>query len=168
MARSRRQPPAPQRPAPQGRTLSAAIAGQPGYDVELLWYLLLRKSWSCLAVVSPDHAHEKVLRLARSLSQKGERLGRSISALDALDIDLSRAAAVTNQVAPRGAIGGGEQRYIIALDPPLANPLAIGVLAACDAVLIALELGVTGIANAQRTVEIIGREQILGAVLLRG
>ena len=54
--------------------------------------------------------------------------------------------------------------FIVALDSPIANPVAIAVIAASDAVLLLLERGVTGIPQARRIVEIVGRDRLIGAV----
>ena len=136
-----------------------------GYDVHELWYRLLLRPWSCLAVVSPERT-PKTLRLARSLAELGTQLRRHpIELVDGLELDLERANAIAHLVEPASSLAPAEPRFVIALDSPIANPVAIAVLAASDAVLLLLERGITGIPQARRIVEIVGRERLAGAVL---
>jgi hypothetical protein len=140
----------------------------PGYDVQELWYLLLRREWTCLAVVSPDSVRN-TWRLATSLAEMGTRHGRVVTAINGLEIDLERTAAITHQVAPRERPASGDDaRFVVAIDSPLDNPFAIGVLAACDGVVLLLELGVSSLPRVRRMIEVIGRDQIVGAVLAEG
>lgn len=157
-----------QSPAGVGLAVSTLEPGQQGYAVDALWYRLLRQRWSCLALVSPDSSKEKTLDVAKSLAQMGARHGRKVTAIDALEVDLVSVARITNQVAPIGGTASdSEERFVIAVESPLMNPLAIGVLAACDAVVLMLQLGITSIPQTLRTIEIIGRDQLVGAVLVR-
>ncbi len=137
-----------------------------GYDVHELWYrLLLLHPWSCLAVVSPERT-PKTLRLARSLAELGTQLRRHpIELVDGLELDLERANTIAQLVEPASSLAPAEPRFVVALDSPIANPVAIAVLAASDAVLLLLERGITGIPQARRIVEIVGRERLAGAVL---
>jgi hypothetical protein len=59
----------------------------------------------------------------------------------------------------------GERRFVVALDSPVVNPVAIGVLTAADAALMLLEKGVSQIPQARRIIEIAGRERFIGAVV---
>jgi hypothetical protein len=152
----------------QGK-LPRPVGGAPlggGYDVHELWYrLLLLRPWSCLAVVSPERT-PKTLRLARSLAELGTQLRRRpIELVDGLQLDLERANAIAHLVEPASSQAPAEPRYIVALDSPIVNPVAIAVLAASDAVVLLLEKGITGIPQARRIVEIVGRERLAGAVL---
>jgi hypothetical protein len=54
----------------------------------------------------------------------------------------------------------------VALDSPVVNPVAIGVLTVGDAVLMLLEKGVSKIPQARRILEIAGRERFIGAVVV--
>jgi hypothetical protein len=54
--------------------------------------------------------------------------------------------------------------FVVALDSPTVNPLAIGVMAACDSALLLSLRGQTTIPGARRTIELIVHERLLGAV----
>jgi hypothetical protein len=137
-----------------------------GYDLHELWHrLLLFRPWSCLAVVSSERT-PKTLRLAHSLAELGTQLRRHpIELVDALELDLERANEITQLVGPASSQAPPEPRFVVALDSPIGNPVAIAVLAASDAVLLLLERGISGIPQARRVVEIVGRERLAGAVL---
>ena len=147
------------RPAPPGPI-------SPGHDVLELWYKLLARPWSCLVVVSPDQ-NPDTLRLARSLAELGTHYRRHpVEVIDGLGLDVERAAAIALKVeSQEGDPRRPEPRFVIALDSPIANPIAFGVLAAGDAVLMLLEKGVTRIPEARRIAEAVGRERLVGAVL---
>jgi hypothetical protein len=135
------------------------------FDVNELWDSILHREWRCLGVISVD-SWGKTWGVAQSLASLGNRNGRIVTAVDAFDADLSRAASIAQQVCE--APVQRNARWVIALDAPLDNPRAIGVLASCDAAVLVLEMGVTSIPRAQRAIEAIGREQLLGAVVVRG
>ena len=137
-----------------------------GYDVHELWYRLLSRPWSCLVVVSPDPTPD-TLRLARSLAELGTQHRRQpVEVIDALQLDLERSTAIAQWVEEQAALGDlAERRFVIALDSPIVNPVAIGVLMVADAAVMLLEKGVSKIPQARRIIEIAGRERFIGAVL---
>jgi len=138
----------------------------PGHDVLELWYRLLARPWSCLVVVSPDET-PATLRLARDLAELGTYYRRHpVEVIDGTRLDVERAAAIAHRLEPQdGAPRRAEPRFVVALDSPIANPIAFGVLAAGDTVLMLLEKGVTRIPDARRIAEVVGRERLVGAVL---
>jgi hypothetical protein len=134
----------------------------PGYDVHELWYKLLSRPWHCLAVVSPERT-PGTLRMARSLAELGTQHRRSpVEMIDASELDLERATAIAHGVES----DQGERRFVVALDSPIVNPVAIGLLTVADAILMLLEKGVSKIPQARRIVEIAGRERFIGAVVV--
>jgi hypothetical protein len=139
----------------------------PGYAVEELWYKLVARPWSCLGVVSP-HRTPNTLRLTRSLAEFGtQHRQHPVEVIEGMQLDMKRSAAIAQMVNPQGEVPRlSDRRFIIALDSPIANPSAIGLLGASDAVLVLLEKGVTSIPQARRVVEIVGPERLLGAVLV--
>ena len=82
--------------------------------------------------------------------------------IDASELDLERATAIAHSVESEE----GERRFVIALDSPVENPVAISVLTVGDAILMVLEKGVSKIPQARRIVEIAGRERFIGAVVV--
>ena len=140
--------------------------GPAAYAVEELWYMLLSRRWSSLAVVSPERT-PNTLRLARSLAEVGTRnRRRTVELVDALQLDIERAAAIAQMVESDGDLPRiADSRFVIALDSPIVNPIAIEVLTACDTVVLLLEKGVSKIPQARKVIEIVGRQRLIGAVL---
>ena len=135
------------------------------YAVEELWYLLLSRRWSCLVLVSP-HRTPNTLRLARDLAEFGaQHRRRPIEVIDALELDIERASTIARRIEAKGDLRRlDESRFIVALDSPIANPSAIEVLTASDAVVLLVEKGATTIPEARRIIEIVGRQRLVGAV----
>jgi len=105
--------------------------------------------------------------LARSLGELGtQQRQRLVEVINGLQLDLERANAIVRMVEPpEGIARPTEQRFVIALDSPIVNPIAFGVLAAGDAVLMLLQRGVSKIPEARKISEVVGRERLIGAVL---
>ncbi len=138
------------------------VAAPGGYDVHELWYKLLSRPWNCLVVVSPERT-QSTLRMASSLAELGTQHRRSpVELIDALELDLERVTSIAHSVGSNQ----GQWRFVVALDSPLVNPVAIGVLTVADAVLMLLEKGVSKIPQARRIIEIAGRERFIGAVVV--
>jgi hypothetical protein len=117
-------------------------------------------------LVSPDRT-PSILRVARGLAEFGtQHQRRPVELLDGLELDLDRASAIAHRISPaEGVPRLAERGFIVALESPIANPIAIEVLTAADAVLLLLQKGVTRIPQARRLIEIAGRERIIGTVL---
>ena len=62
-------------------------------------------------------------------------------------------------VAPTGKV-------IVAIQPVVVEPLGLAVTEGADAVVLCIEVGRTRLAAARRTIELVGRERIAGALLL--
>jgi hypothetical protein len=142
-------------PNPLGAPISHDLVG--------LWYLLVGRPWSTLAIVSPEDG-PGAWQLAQGLVEVARKSHSStINAVKLLDLKLERAASVARAVNTLTALGE-RKRFVLALDSPVGNPGALIVLAACDAVLLLLERGQTRIPEARKTVESVGRQEVLGAV----
>src|SRR5262249_22232956 len=141
-----------------------ALGAPISHDLLGLWYLLVGRRWSTLAIVSPEDG-PRAWRLAQELVEVArKRHSSTINAVKLLDLKLERAASVAHAVNTVTALGE-RKRFVLALDSPVGNPVALTVLAACDGVLLLLERGRTRIPEARKTVESVGREEVLGAVL---
>jgi hypothetical protein len=133
--------------------------------VEELWYLLLSRRWSRLALVCPDRT-PRTLRLARSLAEFGARHRRHpIEVIDAQELDMERASAIARRIeADEDRPQPDGSRFIVAVDSPIANPSAIEVLTATDAVVLLVQKGVTTIPEARKIIDVVGRQRLVGAV----
>jgi hypothetical protein len=125
-----------------------------------LWFKLIRRDWSTLAVV-PGHAGSG-LTLACALSEVGSAVShRRVELLSAEGHDL---VPTTDWIFPRHE--NDRFQRVIALDAVTVNPMVIPVAQAAQAVLIVVERGSGDLRAVRRTVEAIGRQHITGCVML--
>jgi hypothetical protein len=55
---------------------------------------------------------------------------------------------------------------VIAISSVITEPLGLGATAAADAVIVCIERGRTRLADARRTIELVGRDRIAGCYLV--
>jgi hypothetical protein len=124
-----------------------------------LWFALVKREWSTLVLI-PAHRLGSAVPLACALAEAGSALRRrQVELLSAEGRDL---VPTTDWIFP----GGERHGRIIALDPVAVNPMGIPVAQAAGAVLIVAEQGVADLATVRRTAEAIGRQHLVGSVLL--
>lgn len=58
-------------------------------------------------------------------------------------------------------------RLVIAIPPLVSEPLGLAATQSADAIVLTIELGRTRMADAERTIELIGRERIAGCFIVR-
>src|SRR3984893_16397531 len=148
----------------------------PSLDLQQLWFSLLRYEWSSLVVVPADEGCS-AQRIAESLAEMGTlHLGKPMTSLVTTGLDLARTSElmtsvmvheiVRNTDGPKGRstppwLG---RNVVIAIDPVATNPAGIAVAIAADAALLCVTLGKTRLSDAERTVDLIGRERFIGCV----
>ena len=134
-------------------------------DLGALWYRLARQEWTTLAVVSPDD-NGGASRLARALV---ELAGAHHGLLEARDLSefrrKVRAATVISRTEGAAVASERPWRFLLPIDSVLDAPHADELLAACDTVVLLLEKGRSLIPDAVSTVDFVGHEHLLGAVL---
>lgn len=133
-------------------------------DLGALWVQLARRRWTTLAVVSPDTS-DAAARLARGLAELAGAHHRVVEASDASELKLKLSAAL-GVGGPEGAAAEARHlRFVLPVDGALERPQTAELLAACDGVVLLLEKGRSRIPDALRTVGLVGRERLVGAVL---
>jgi hypothetical protein len=160
---------------------SAAAVVAPPRDMQELWFATRRREWNTLCVV-PAAPGLSALPVAEALAKVGQLIrGHPVRVINAEGVDLSQiaqlAAEMTGQAKPStvwtsvasrrpSAVPDGSP-VIIALESVVGNPLALPVALVADAILLCVELGQTGVENARHTIHLLGRERLLGTVLVR-
>jgi hypothetical protein len=144
----------------------APIGSLAAAPLGVLWYGLMVKPWTALGLVSPDHPRQ-AWALAQALVQTAALPSDLLKAVSVLDASPGRGEAIARAVTQSKVQASGHRaRFVLATDGPLTNPVALGVLGSCDAVLLVLSAGKTLVPRARRTLDLIGPERVLGAVFL--
>jgi hypothetical protein len=145
------------------RHLVAIPSTAPSPSVQQIWFAAQQRPWTTLGIVAPD-PRDGVYLLAAALVAVGRLT--DTGEIDLLDAqsgglgDVARHLATMTQVRTRGT------RLVVVTDPVTVNPIALPLLRAADAVVLVLTLGRSRLAAAAQTVELIGRERVLGVALL--
>ena len=130
-----------------------------------LFQALTTREWLSLAVVSAEEG-SRAWWLVQELEKVAAQSHRPVRTLNVLEVTLARAAAMAHALSPEKLRApDAPERYLVATDSPLLNPAAMGVIAACDGVVLLLQEGRTPIPGARRLIDFIGRERLMGAVL---
>jgi hypothetical protein len=160
----------------------------PPPELQELWFACRRHEWRSLAVVSTV-PRSSTFPIVQALGEVADLLHagtvrvRCAEAVELPDIaylvmEMSgrNPSPVLGPAAPRiprSALppqdpAGGEQLLIVAVDSVVSAPMVLPVVLAADAVLLCVELGVTDLGAARHSVELIGRERIIGTVVVDG
>lgn len=157
----------------------------PSRDLQELWFATRRRNWRTLVVVPAAPGTTSALPIAQALGEVGGFIRMSpVHVINAEGLDLSRIAALVMDMtdgagssvwtmnSPGSNPSAGwdpvarSDATIVVLDPVVVNPLVLPVALAADAVLLCVEVGKTELAAARHTVELIGRERIIGSVVI--
>jgi hypothetical protein len=133
-----------------------------------LWFTLSRSRWASLAIVPAD-AGESSAGLATALADVGRRLRNTpvTFLVMAGSVDYASAGKFVSSVAGKGERAPHEfptSRVIVAVPPVIIEPLALAVTDAADAIAIYVRKGSTHLDAATRTIELLGRDRIIGCV----
>jgi hypothetical protein len=145
-------------------------AGIPSLSMQQLWFSLQRREWSTLVAIPADR-ETSVMDFGRPLYEVGRlAMGEKLRLLDAREVKLTRTAPLildmTGGSPTRGpGIESGE-RVLVLIQSVLSHPSGVPVALAADAALLCIELGMTSIAAARETMEIVGRQRFLGCIAL--
>jgi len=149
------------------------------FELQELWFSLMSRNWRSLAFV-PAREGGSSLQLARKFVSIGKSIqGATLALLEGAQLDLETAAKMTQQLqgtrasawattSPGGAGAAifPDARIIVALDAVLENALSIPVALATDGVVLVVESGVTTTAQMEHSLQLLGRDRVLGAVMV--
>jgi hypothetical protein len=131
-------------------------------DLQRVWMALARRPWRTVAVVSTAR-DVGTLELANVIAElcwtcRGERT----FALDMRATNLRLLDHHRKHIEEHVARG---ECVVLALPSLDENPITVSMARACDAAVLVVALGTTGVASSKRAIEDIGRERFAGAVL---
>jgi hypothetical protein len=135
-------------------------------DVRLqkLWLELQRRPWRTLAVLGASEPAD-TLEVAEVLAQIAWCYrGEPTNVVDLRDVSMRLAEY---QVEDARAQAESGVRVLFGLRSIVENPASAIIARASDAAVLCVELGKTDLRAAEQTIEDIGREKILGTVLVR-
>lgn len=135
-------------------------------DIRLqkLWLGVERREWRSLAVIGADQGVETV-QLAELLAQLAWRYrGQPSSVCDLRDLSMR---LVDYQVREMHAQIDGGTRLVISLRSIFENPTASLIAQQADAVVICLSLGATTFKAAEETIAAVGRDHVMGSIVMR-
>jgi hypothetical protein len=147
----------------------------PPPDLQHLWFRTLQYDWSTLVVV-PTHPRCSAARIAQALGDMAAlHRGTPITHIVASEVEMGGTADLITamvvrepELAPEGPRQVWHNRNaIVAIDPIVSNPAGIALVLAADAAILCVKLGHTRMDDAQRTVDLVGRERFIGCVLER-
>jgi hypothetical protein len=131
--------------------------------VQQLWFATQRRPWSTLALVAADEPIA-VGGLALALATVGRLTNTGeVDLLNSHGASLPEATAHLNAL--RLAQGRGA-RVVVATDPVVTHPGALPLILAADVVVLVLSLLHSRGEAAERALELIGRERVLGCALV--
>lgn len=138
-------------------------------EYEGLWFTLSRIAWRSLVIVPVDPEGSAV-GVAIALTAVGRRLrpGLLTFLLMTGPIDYSSAGKFVSAVASKTdepSKSPEPPRVIVSAPSVLVDPLALAVVGAADAVALCMVKGRTHLSAAARTIQLIGRDRLVGCIL---
>ena len=144
-------------PAPDERS-----ADEP--ELQRMWFSAQTHEWRSLALV-PASDDVCVVQLAHAFSTLGLRdRGESIGVADLREVPLPNLRGPIEVI--RWHLRRGE-RVILALSPCFRSAATVPLVRAADSAILCVALGTTRIAEANETVQQVGRDPFIGTVLVR-
>jgi len=150
------------------------------HQLNLVW-LQLRGKWTWIAVI-PAEPDLSIADFAHALREVGSRLSsESVDFIEATNVDLDSASWLIGRLGTSAGSGdtwgrnaGSDApnwmppavRTLVALDNPVANPLALPVALAADGLVVCVRRGRTPLSAIRRTLEAVGTDRIVCTVLI--
>jgi hypothetical protein len=141
-------------------------------EIEGLWFTLARMPWRTLVLVPADEGASAV-EVAAELADVGRRLraGAVTFLLLTSPMDYAAAGKIVQAVGGRRDAASPEERkaegrLLIAIPPVVTEPLGLAVTEVADAVVLCIRKGESRLRVAERTLELVGRGRVIGALMI--
>lgn len=124
---------------------------------------MLRGPWSTLAVVATD-PRSPALELVNALvdTARAYRLA-PVRAMNGTGANSAQVARLLDAIGEARSGGG---RIAIAVDDPVENPGRMPLVFGADAVVLLVRLGTSTVRSVEATAELVGRDRIVGCVVV--
>jgi len=131
--------------------------------LQRLWLGVERREWRSLAVLGASRDVETV-QIAELLAQLAWRYrGQPSNVLDLRDLSMRLIDYEVREMREQVEAG---TRLIVSLRSIFENPTAAPVAKQADAVVLCVVLGVTSVKKAEETIAAVGRERVIGTIVL--
>lgn len=131
-------------------------------DLQRIWLGTQSRAWRMLAVVPADEGIS-TYEVASLITTLGRHHGESVGLADLRDIRLNRVDAFLD--AAKELVGRG-QRVVFATRSITGNLATIPLARASEGVILCVSMGSTLLGSIEEMVEQIGKERILGSMLI--
>lgn len=136
----------------------------PDDDWQRIWLSARDKDWSSLVLV-PNDSTVDIVSFAETLARTGRvHADWQIRVINGKGVQLGDVQQLIDTITATTARG---ERAIVPVDPVSDNPAAIAILRGTSAALLILSLGESFLNAAQETIETIGRDRIIGSVVVQ-
>jgi hypothetical protein len=137
----------------------------PGDDWQRLWFSTREHDWNSLAIIPSDGGVE-VGRVAEALVATGRLYGeRQVRLLDAKGTQLGDVHRLIEEL---GMMTGRGDWVIVPVDAVEVNPSSVPIAQATSASLLVVRLGESLLKSARSAIDVVGRERLLGSIVLGG
>ena len=140
--------------------------GERELEIESSWFALARHPWRTLVLVPVD-GEASAADVAASLADVGRRLRAAPVTFLVVTgpVDYATAGRVVRSVSGGGQLPG-ESRLVVAIPPVTVEPLGLAVTDVADAIVLCVRRGRSKMRSARRTIELVGRDKIVGALVV--
>ncbi len=155
------------------RARSTALVPVPAHDtpnlwddlrLQKLWLAVEKRPWRSLAVMGASESVQTI-QIAELLAQLAWRYrGQPSSVSDLRDLSMR---LIDYQVQEMTIQIDGGMRLVVALQSIFENPTAAPIAKQTDAVLLCIALGRTHFKQAEETIAAVGRDRVIGSIVLR-
>jgi hypothetical protein len=140
-------------------------AQKPDNDWQRTWLATRQHEWTSLGLVASE-AGIDVSQVAETLAATGRMRGdRPVTVVNAIGVQLGDVNEMIDTIAATTARG---EWAIVPVDPLEDNPAAIAILRATSAALLVVHLGESSLSSAHRVIESVGRDRMIGSIVLEG
>lgn len=146
-----------------GPAATAAPGGALAQELQQMWRSLMRGSWTSIVVVPTDARIPQGVVVGALRDAAAFHHMERFQIVDAAGASPAQGERLAQQVA--SAVAGGA-RAVVAVDSLMESLGGIPLVRDADAALLVVRLGVSNYDSVQSTVDIVGRERILGTVAL--
>ena len=132
--------------------------------LQRLWLGIDRREWRSLSLIGASHAVETI-HLAELLAQLAWRYrGQPSTVCDLRDLSMRLVDYQVQEM--RDQLEAGT-RLVVSLRSIFENPTSAPVAKSTDGVLLCIALGTTDFKSAEETIAAIGRDRVIGTIILR-